>query len=208
MLKFWQMPDETIVLFREEYARGRRLILKANNILQIAHNVRAARERECTYRQFGAGEWSIAESPITLPLSDVALVPVWDTARGIIEYVLPIGPHLLLECNLRTGVVLNLEEASWTRAVAARSLDQSEADQVVDRICASASREIVSSNILEDVAERRTRAKASGIKFHRSTNPRAVAEAGRIETDGAVTFQMVSEQEFVEYVYSFVLPPE
>lgn len=208
MLKFWQMPDETIALFREEYARGRRMIVKAKNILQIAHNVRAARERECTYREFGAGEWSIAQSQITLPLSDVALVPVGHEDRGIIEYMLPIGPHLLLECRFRTGATLNLEEASWKREVTARSMDQDEAEHVVDTICSSAIREIVSSTILEDVADRRTRAKASGLKFCRSTNPQAVAQAGLIQTDGAVAFQMVPEEDYVEYAESFILPPE
>ena len=109
---------------------------------------------------------------------------------------------------MRVGVRLSLEAASWKRIVTPRALKQHEAEHVVDMICASAIRELVASNAINDIGERRKRAKDSGIIFHRAANPRAVAQAGLIKTDGAVTFQMVSEQDYAEYTHSFVLPPE
>jgi hypothetical protein len=109
---------------------------------------------------------------------------------------------------MRIGVRLILDEASWKTTVTSRILQQNEADRVVDTICASAIRELVSSKVIDDVGEKRKRAKANGITFHRSTNPRAVAQAGLVETDGAVAFRMVSVDEYKEYAHSFALPPE
>ena len=103
---------------------------------------------------------------------------------------------------------LNLEETSWKRTLTARTLQQAETERTVDIICASAIRELVCSNVIEDVRERRKRARADGIVFHRSVNPRAVAEAGLIETDGKLAYEMVSQQKYNEYELSFVLPPE
>lgn len=207
MLKLWGMPDEQIRVFREAYAQGRRLMMEADNVVQIAHTVQVQWGQELQYRVLGASEWTIANCPINLGLSDVVLVPISWAELKLVEFILPIAPRLLARCRTPGGGTLHLDEKAWPRTMNRIELQKEEAEAILDRICASAVGEIVSPERIADIEGRRARARASGIRYHRIVDPERVKEAGQIKTCGEARFRMAEQEEYCKYVNSFVLPP-
>jgi len=85
-------------------------------------------------------------------------------------------------------------------------LTHDEAQECVDIICSAAVGEIFCQQRIENIAGSLSRAKTAGVEFLQITNPREVIGAGVKISINKLHFRLVSKDEFVAFVHSFVKP--
>lgn len=196
------IPEELIAIWKKEYALGRRVIVESENILQSLYQYQFKRSQNSAYSKFRSNRWTICNSPVELPISDVALVPLSLPEHKAICHILPVGRNLLLKGILFFDAVKNSSQPTVRRL----DLKPNEAEYLFDCICASAVTEIVCSRINPEVALSITRAKASGIEFQKIVSPGSVTSAGLKNASDKLLYRIVSVEEYKEFMLSFMLP--
>jgi hypothetical protein len=203
LLRHLDIPKETIDAWQRECALGRKVIIESENGLQLLYRFQFRRTCALDYSQFLSTTWTISNSPIELPMSDVGLVPIYLTEHKANHYLLPIGPNLLLE-----GIFFfDLTRNSSQPFVRGLTLSQDEAEYRFDAICASAVAEIICSRKIPNISASINRANAKGITFHKIVNPQAITSAGLTNADDDLHFRIVPVDQYVRFVHSFMLPP-
>lgn len=147
-------------------------------------------------------KWVICTSPIDLPIADIGLIPLSQKEPMLNRYILPVGPRLVLQGIFFHDVSRNSPNQALKRLV----LTQEEAQECVDIICSAAVAEIFCQQRIADIDESLRRATAAGIEFLQIANPREVIGAGLKLTTNRLHFRVVSMNEFVAFVHSFVKP--
>lgn len=182
---------------------GRKVIIESENLPQLLYRFQFARNYQFDYKQFLSTNWSVLNSPIALPMSDVGLVPMLLEDHKLNRYLLPIGPNLLLE-----GVFFHdLSKNSSQPVVRGIDLTEDEAQYRFDCICASAITEVICTRKLPNISHGRTRAKASGIRFYKIPNPKRITSSGLADVGlGDFIFRIVSVEEYVKLVHSYMSP--
>lgn len=204
LLRDLQIPEETIAAWSNEYKSGKRVVIESDNALQLLYRFQFNRLYHFNVGDLKAAHWTIFNSPIELPISDVGLVPIGLADLRVNVYLLPISPKLLL----RGLFYFDKEKRSTTRNIKSSLLANEEAQQFYDCICSSAITEVVCSHKNEDVPKAIQRAKSNGIKFHKISNPRNVLTAGLKSTSVECLFKIVPADEYKRIVYSFMQPAD
>jgi hypothetical protein len=134
LLRELQMPEEVS-------ASGRKIIIESENVLQLLYRSQFLRWYGADFAMFRDTKWTISQSPIELPMSDVGLVPIHLTDEKANYYILPIAPKLALE-----GIFFfDLAKNAPRQPLRGLNLTQEEARYRFDGICASAVAEIICS---------------------------------------------------------------
>jgi hypothetical protein len=196
-------PDEVILRFREGYFQGGRIIIESENVLQTVFRLQFERFLNSNYAEFFNTNWTVSNSPIELPMSDIGLIGFRLDDVKAKHYILPIGPKLVLD-----GVFyFDQTKNSPKPVVEGHDLNLDEAEYRLDCICSSAVLEVICPHKNFDVAASRKRATAKGITFNKIVNPEHVLVAGLQNANPAYSLQMVPTEEYVKFVHSFVKPP-
>jgi hypothetical protein len=203
LLRHFDIPKDIIDTWRRECALGRKVIIESENGLQLLYRFQFRRTYALDYSQFLHTKWTVSNSPIELPMSDVGLVPIHLTDHKANHYLLPIGPKLLLEGIFFFDPTKNSPQP----LVRGLTLTQDEAEYRFDTICASAVAEIICSRRIPNISTSISRAKAKGVTFHKLVNPQAITSAGLKNADADFHFRIVPVDEYVKFIHSFVLPP-
>jgi len=203
LLRDLNVPEETVREMRRQCAMGRKVIIESENLLQLLYRFQFARNYRGDYSQFLSTKWAVFNSPIELPMSDVGLVPMVLETPKANHYLLPISPNLLLE-----GIFFHdLSKNSSRAVVRGMDLTQDEAVYRFDCICASAITEVICARKLSNVSEARTRAKADGTRFCKIPDPKRITSSGLVDVGyGNFVFRIVSVEEYVKVVHSYMLP--
>lgn len=203
LLRDLNVPGETIYELRQHTARGHKVIIESENLLQLLYRFQFARNYQCDYGQFASTKWAVYQSPIELPMSDVGLVPMVLEDHKANHYLLPIGPNLLLE-----GIFFHdLSKNSSQPVVRGMDLTHDEAEYRFDCICASAITELICSRKLLGLSDARTRAKANGTRFCKIPDPKSIRTSGLADVgEGDFLFRIVSVEEYVKLVHSHMQP--
>jgi len=197
-------PQNIIDGFRKEYASGGRVIMEAKNLLQLIYRLQFERTLDVNYAEMANTDWTIAVPTVDLPMSDIGLVQVQLDSYKAKYYLLPIGPRFLLE-----GIFYHdLKKNSVRTAIRGVRLTQEETEFRFDCICLSSVREIIFSRECPDVKSSLGRARRSGLRFARITNPDLVFTAGGQDADMRYSLNCVSEAEYKKFIHSFVMPAE
>jgi hypothetical protein len=197
-------PQDIIDGFQKEYASGGRVIIEAQNVLQLIYRLQFERLLDVNYAEMANTDWTIALSPVDLPISDIGLVQVQLDSYKAKHYLLPIGPRLLLE-----GIFYHdLKKNSVRTAIRGVELTQAETEYRFDCICLSSVREIIFSREYPDVKSSLERARRLGLRFARITNPDLVLAAGAQDADMRYSLRCVPEDEYTKFIHSFVMPAE
>jgi hypothetical protein len=198
-------PENIIGSFQREYSLGRRLIIDSNDFLQLVYRIQFQRMYQFDYSMFRNNtKWTICNSPIELPVSDMALVEHPSNVHKAIFYVLPVGPRLLLKGQINCGS----QTPSSQTIVKGANLSAEEAEYWFDAICLSAVTELVCSHVIANITAVRARAKAKGIAFHKIVSPELVIVAGRKDFTAQFGLKVVSSEEYNRFKLSFIQPPE
>jgi hypothetical protein len=203
LLRDLSLPEEVISRFRNECAAGRKVIVESKNLLQLLYRFQFRRQYGFRYTDFLWTKWIVSKSPIELPMSDVGLIPMFLESEKANHYILPIGPHLLLE-----GISFHDQSKNSSEPVIrGLSLTREEAEYRFDCICASAITEIICARKLSDIQEALNRAKVNGIKFYKIPNSKGIASAGMEDAgSGDFRFRVVSVDEYKKVMHSHMLP--
>lgn len=202
LLRDLKIPASTLTRWTEEIRAGLKIVVDPTNALQLLYRSHFARVYWGEVGMFSTTKWTISRSPIELPLSDVGLVPLTLTELRASHYLLPIGPHLLLEGLLWHDVKKNVTRAP----IKALTLTDEEAEYRFDIICSSAVKEVICSRRIDGIAESIRRAKARGITFLELRNLPDVASTGQNQACDELRFRAISSDEFTTFIHAFARP--
>jgi hypothetical protein len=199
------VPDELIKSFQKEYSLGRRIIIDSEDFLQVIYRIQFRNGYQLDYSMFrNNAKWTICKSPIELPVSDVALVELPVGVHNATFYVLPIGPKLLLKGQINWGK----QTPSSQTIVRGDNLTTGEAQYWFDAICLSALSELICSHRINDILEVLKRAKSNGVAFHKIVSQELAIGAGVKQFSAGLGIRVVSREEFVGFIHSFIQAPE
>jgi hypothetical protein len=200
-----QFPEEVVQFYRREHALGRKVIIYSRNFLQVVYRIQFRRKYGFDYSMFRHNTiWTICNSPIELPVSDVALTEIPVKVHNSIFYGLPIGPRLLLKGQIKWGE----QTSSSQTIVKGTTLTLEEAELWFEAICLSSVNELVSKQKIPDILAARARAKDKGIAFTKIVNPDIAISAGLENFNSHFGLIVVSSEEYVKFIHSFVQPPD
>jgi hypothetical protein len=198
-------PETIIQHFQKQYALGHQIIIDSENFLQLVYRIQFRLGYARDYSMFRYNtKWTICNSQIELPLSDMGLVQLQISVHKAVFYVLPIGPKLLLKGQINWGQQTSSSQTLMTGA----NLTSVEAEYWFDAICLSAVNELVSSRVIPDILAVRARAKTKGITFIKIVDPDTVISAGLKNFTANFGFRFVSTEEYVKFVHSFIQPAD
>jgi hypothetical protein len=204
LLRELTFPEETIESFRKAYALGGRIILYSEDSLQLVYRMHFRRLYPFDFSVFRHSvRWTVCNSPIDLPISDIAFFDLPSTSENSVIYILPLSPRLLLKGIIPIGTQSN----SSATIVKADTLTFEEAEYWLHVICLSALRELISRRKIPEIEAIRTRAERNGISFAKIENPDRLMRAGLIDFNTPFGLRIVSEAEYVRFVHSFLRPP-
>jgi hypothetical protein len=202
LLRDLHVPDDVIMKFRQGHAQGGRIIVESENVVQLIYRLQFERGLDINYAEFYNCEWTISHSPIEMPMSDIGLIEMRLDHLQAKHYLLPIGPKLLLEAIF----YFDLKKNS-TRPISGHTLTPEEAEYRFDVICGSAVKEIIFSRSEPDIEHALKRASTKGICFHKLPNHEVALTSGLKTSSTKYGLQMVTVEEYVKFVQSFVQPP-
>jgi hypothetical protein len=204
LLRELKTPDDVIARFREGFFQGGRVIIESENVLQTVYRLQFERNLKFNYAEFLHCKWTIHDVPTDIPMSDIGLVGLQLDAIKAKLYILPISPRQVLEGVFHFDQAKN----SGKPVIEFKNFDYREAEWVLDCICASAVIEVVCAQRNIDVRASRDRAKNRNFRFNKIVNPHHVVSAGLQNSTEAYSLQMVSREEYGEFIHTFICPPE
>lgn len=206
-LKALGHSDENIAAIQQFHNQGYKFIIGGNNYLQLVYRIvfnDKCRDTFCKFRF--ATKWTVYQSPIELPMSDVALVHFHDKNANELLHILPIAPTSVLIGTLKMGET----PTSTDTFIKGAKLTDTSAEHVHDIICASAFFALASKSKIGDIASFRQRAIKKGIGFAKIHNLESVLTAGLVPFVSEKDFMIVpvKPDEYVKYTLSFITPYE
>jgi hypothetical protein len=206
LLKALGHTPHNIAAIQKLYAEGYRFIITGKNYLQLVYRIQFAQTCRFTYLSFRHNtKWTVFNSPIELPISDMAFVQYHEQKANVMLSLLPISPNLVLVGNQPMGI--NIKNSSDT-IVYGKTLTQSEAEYIRNVICLSAIFTIASKSRLGDINAFRAKASEDGVKFVKLNNLDSVLSAGLIPIESEQDFLItpVKSEEFTKFINLFISP--
>jgi hypothetical protein len=199
-------PEDEIQRMKTQYDNGFRFILQGENYMQILFRdqfVRKCKEQAAYFRY--RTEWTVYNSPLELPISDIAVVD-YPESKTVTRYILPISPSRVLIGRFHLGSPPAYH--STDTIVYGNTLTLEAAEYVRDIVCASAVKAVVCKSQM-DIKGFRERAKDTGIRFPRIKNLADVLSAGsKVFDPETLRLVPVSHNQFFQYVDSFIEPAQ
>jgi hypothetical protein len=202
LLRELAIPEAIIEEWKPVVLSGCRVIIEPDNALQLIYRHQFRRRFPDEFALYRHTKWVMCTSPIDLPIADIGLIPLTQKEPKLNRYILPLGPRLVLQGIFFHDVSRNSPDQKLKRLV----LTQEEAQECLDIICSAAVGEIFCQQRIADIEKSLRRATAAGIEFLQIANPREVTGAGLKLTTNRLHFRVVSMNEFVAFVHSFVKP--
>jgi hypothetical protein len=147
--------------------------------------------------------WTISNSPIEFPISDVGLVTIYLENYKANYYLLPVGRNLLLQ-----GIFYyDNNKNSSLPVIQGIDLAKDQAEYNFSCICASAISELICAEKLPNIQVAREQSRARGIRFCKLTNPKDANISGLVDVgQGDFLFRIVSIEEYKQIVHSYMRP--
>jgi hypothetical protein len=200
-----QMAERDISNMQKLHSQGWKFIVTGDNYLQWTFRVQFVRNANYKAKLFFENtKWTVYNSPIELPISDIALIDYPEANKATL-FILPIAPQLVLIGRLEHGT----PPPTYTDSVIyGNSLKTESAEDVLDIICFSALRTIVSKNRM-DIKAIRERAAKKNIAFTKVMDLESTLLAGK-KIFSPRTFRLlpVKKDEYAKFIHSFVQPPD
>lgn len=199
------MPESAIQRMKAQFDAGYQFVLRGDNYLQFVFRdqfVRNCRSQAGHFRYHT--KWTVYNSPIELPISDIALVDMPEGKTATL-YILPISPNRVLIGRLQHGTPPPY--FSTDAKIYGDILTAEAAQDVLDIICSSAVKAIACKNRM-DIKAIRQRAQKRKVAFTKIANLDDVLEAGSKAFDRSKDLFLipVSSDEYVKYLHSFIRP--
>lgn len=200
------MPEHTVQTMKTQFESGSHFMLEGDNYLQYVFRdqfLNSCREQAQLFRS--KTKWTVYNSPVELPISDIALVDFPESQTATL-YILPISPNRVL-----VGRFAHASPPAYHSTdtiVHGSTLTVQSAEDVLEVICGSAVKTIACKNKM-DIKAFRERAKKKPRAFTTiNIKLTEVLSAGSKVFDRRRDLRLVpvSLGEFNEYVRSFIGP--
>jgi hypothetical protein len=203
LLRELQFTDNAIAMMLTKHSEGYKFIIKGENYLQLVFRLQFV--KNCRYRAMhfrNYTKWTVYNSPVELPISDIALIDIPESKAAQL-FILPICPHRVLIGRSECGSPPPFYTTD--SILYGNTLPDDAAEHVLEIICLSAIKAIACKNQM-DIRGIRQRAKDRKVSFTKISDLDAVLSAGMKTIDIEKDFSLVPvpNEEFVEYVHSFV----
>ena len=199
-----KMAEQDISTMQKLHSQGWKFIVIGDNFLQWTFRVQFIRNAFYKAKLFLENtKWTIYNSPIELPISDIALVDYQESNKARL-FILPIAPQLVLVGRLEYGT----PPPTYTDSILyGKTLTNESAEDILDIICFSALNTIAAKNRM-DIKSIRERAAKKKIGFTKVMDLDSTLAAGT-KPFNPNTFRLlpVKEDEYVTFIHSFVQPP-
>jgi hypothetical protein len=197
------VKDSDIEQIKQLYSKGAKFIITGNNYLQLIYRLQFARQLESLYMGYRSiTKWTVARSPIELPIADMALIKYHLPDLNLIRSILPISPASLLIGDSQLGP--NVKTSTDT-IVHGGDLTQSGAECMREVICQSAILTVASKTRIGDINSWRVKPTVNFVQLH---NMDAALKAGiapiMSEQDFLIT--PVNTETYVKWTHSFLKP--
>lgn len=197
--------ENDITTIQRLHAEGKKFIFNEGNYLQWAFRVQFihnAINKAAFFRNIA--KWTVYNSPIELPISDIALVDYPESNKATL-FILPTSPHLVLIGRIEHGT----PPPFYTNdtIIYGDTLTTEAAEHVFDLICFSGIKAVACQNKL-DIKASRERATKKKIAFTKISNLDAVLAAGeQTFKPNMLRLLPVSKEEYTKFIHTFVMPP-
>ena len=195
--------DDGIAQIKHHYANGSKFIITGNNYLQLIYRLQFERQLESLYKGYRQlAKWTVARSPIELPIGDMAVIKYHLPDLNIVRSILPISPTLLLIGEIQLGN--NLTTSNDT-VVYGGELTQSGAECMRETICQSAILTVASKTRIGDISALR---KGNSIKVVQLYNVDAALKAGLTPIMSELDFLVkpVDTESYVKWTRLYLKP--
>jgi hypothetical protein len=200
-----KMTEPDISTMQRLHSQGWKFIVAADNYLLWTFRVQFIRNAIYKAKLFFENtKWTVYNSPIELPISDIALIDYPEPNKATL-FILPITPHLVLIGRLEHGT----PPPTYTDSIIyGKTLTTESAEDVQDIICFSALTTIVAKNRM-NIKAIRERAAKKKIAFTKVMDLDSTLLAGT-KPFNPNTFRLlpVKKDEYVKFIHSFIQPPD
>ena len=194
--------DEDIARIIQHHANGGKFIITGKNYRQLAYRLQFPKQLASLYNAYRySTKWTVARSPIELPIGDMALIKYHLPDLKIIRSILPISSSAILigECPTGTHV------PSTDTIVYGTALTQSGAEYMRNVICQGAVLTVASNTRIGDINDWRKRAM---VNLMRLQNVEEALKSGLTPIMSPQDFLITpaSTQDYVKWTHSFLKP--
>jgi hypothetical protein len=192
------LSDNDIEAVKKAYATGKKLVIDSKDFLQLIYRVQfvlRCKEDFVLFRYYT--KWAVWNSPVELPISDIALVQVAFKEANV--FILPIAPHLLLAGTIKHGTQKKSDET----VIKSNTFNTEDAQYWADAISYSAQTTLASRNEIPDVLAMRKRAEKK-VNFVKIVNPESIISAGVTDFSGIFGVRLVDSDQYVKFVHSHI----
>lgn len=201
------MKDEDIAQIIHHHVKGGKFIITSKSgksYRQLAYRLQFAKQLVSTYNIFRFHtKWTVARSPIELPIGDMALIKYHLPATNVMESILPLSSKSVLIGNSPMGA--NIQPSTAT-VIKGGSLEESGADYVRKVICQAAILTVASNSRIGNINEWR---KEPVVNLMQLQNVEEILKSGLTEIESPQDFLITpaSTEDYVKWVHSFIKPP-
>lgn len=195
--------DEDIARIIQHHANGGKFIITGKNYRQLAYRLQFPKQLASLYNAYRYGtKWSVARSPIELPIGDMALIKYHLPDVNLMQSILPISPTSILigESPMGTNI-----RTSTDTIVHGGKLEQAGAEYIRSVICQGAVLTVASNTRIGDINDWRKR---PVVNLMRLQNVEEALKSGLTPIMSPQDFLITpaSTQDYVKWTHSFLKP--
>jgi hypothetical protein len=196
--------DEDIEKIIQHHAKGGKFIITGKNYRQLAYRLQFPKQLASLYNAYRySTKWTVARSPIELPIGDMALIKYDLPDLKIIRSILPISSNATLIGECPTGKLI---QPSTNTIVYGTKLTKEGAEYVRNVICQGAVLTVSSNTRIGNINEWRKR---PVVNIMQPQNVEEVIKSGFSEIVLPQEFLLTpaSSDDYVKWAHSFIKPP-
>ena len=195
--------DEDIVQIIRHHASGGKFIITGKNYRQLAYRLQLPKQLASLYNIYRySTKWTVARSPIELPIGDMALIKYHLPDVNVMQSILPISPTSILigESPMGTNI-----RTSTDTIVHGGKLEPAGAEYIRSIICQGAVLTVASNTRIGDINEWRKKPVVNLVQLQ---NVEEVLKSGVTEIASPQDFLITpaSTQDYVKWTHSFLKP--
>jgi hypothetical protein len=200
------VKDGDIAQIIQHHAKGGKFILTSRSgksYRQLAYRLQFSKQLASTDNIFRFyTQWTVARSPIEMPIADMALVKYHLPKTNAMEIILPISSNMVLIGNSPMGK--NMQPSTVT-TVKGGELTESGAEYVRKVICQAAILTLASNTRIGDISEWR---KTPVVNLMQLQNPEEILKSGLQEITSVedLLIKPADTDTYVKWVHSFIKP--
>lgn len=195
--------DEDIVQIIRHHASGGKFIITGKNYRQLAYRLQFPKQLASLYNANRySTKWTVARSPIELPIGDMALIKYHLPDVNVMQSILPISPTSILigESPMGTNI-----RTSTDTIVHGGKLEQAGAEYIRSVICQGAVLTVASNTRIGDINEWR---KKTVVNLVQLQNVEEVLKSGLMPIMSPQDFLITpsNTKDYVKWTHSFLNP--